>query len=105
MAKILYQDTTAGAESKNIVASPPTDRKIVVDSMTVSVTAAAIVTFEEDAGTDVVLLVLDFAGAGAIHLPGPHVLHTDALGADLLVTNSAGNASVTVLYREVPWSL
>jgi len=94
--------TNAGAVTDGIVWSPAAGKRWYITDIIVNTSAAAVVTFEDDkAGGDDPVLKLDLAANGGFvsNFKTPFASGEDA--ADLLVTTTAGNITISLTGYEV----
>ena len=90
--------TNAGAVTDGIIWSPASGKRWYVTSIVLNVSAACVVTLEDDlvAGDSPVLKLDIAANSGIAHHFGSFPLFSGEDAADLLITTTAGNVYVTV---------
>lgn len=96
--------TNAGAVTDGIVWSPASGKRWHVVSLFINVSAAAVVTFEDDkvAGDDPVLKMDLAANSGTVvTFPEKYPFASGEDAADLLITTTAGNVYVTCVGYEI----
>lgn len=101
-AKKVYTNT--GAVTDGIVWSPAAGKRWHIQSLVINTSAASVVTLEDDkAGGDEIVLQLNLAGNDTVTVPFTqhYPLASGEDAADLIVTTTAGNISITCVGYEV----
>lgn len=96
--------TNAGAVTDGIIWSPAAGKRWHVLALFINVSAAAVVTLEDDkAGGDEAVMKMELAANSGIMIPFPekYPFASGEDAADLLITTSAGNVYVTAVGYEI----
>jgi len=94
--------TSAGAVTDGIVWSPAAGKRWHITDIFINVSAAAIVTLEDDlAGGDSVVWKAEFAGNSGWSHSFATPLFSGEDAADLLITTNAGNVYVSIMGYEI----
>jgi hypothetical protein len=89
--------TNAGAVTDGIVWSPASGKRWYVGTLAVNVSAASVVTLEDDlTAGDSPVFKMDFAGNSGAALPFNPALFSTEDASDLLVTTTAGTVYITI---------